>query len=466
MKVPKPFLERVIKPNGTPGLRWNLSRGQRRALNSKKRFILVQAGWQAGKTEVGPPWLLREMADRGPGDYLVVSPTFPLMTKKVVPIFIKIFERMLGLGKFVGGKNIFTFNDEGCMYIWGHVPDDPPRVLFGHAGDPDSLESATIKAAWADECGAKGFRLGSYQAILGRLSIYQGRLLMTSRPYDLGWMKELIWDPWEAANRNHPDIEVVNFRSLDNPVFPAAEYYRAKRELPAWQFLMKYEGLFTRPAGLIYSSFKNALAPHGHKIPRFEIPESWPRFLGLDFGGVNTAGIFLAEERREDGKPTGRLIAYREYKAGDKTAADHIFDLTKGEPRTPICAGGSKSEGQWRLEFSRGGTSYGGRVGGLPISGPGKPENEAMVEVGINRVFKEFALDRLYVMDHLAGLLDELASYSRELDDAGNPTTAIDAKASYHHLDALRYIVNYLGRDKQPAGGYKGSVASKGLQNL
>jgi hypothetical protein len=104
----------------------------------------------------------------------------------------------------IGGKNIFTFSDAGCMKVWGHVPDDPPRVLFGHAGDPDSLESATVKAAWLDECGQKGFRLGSYEAILGRLSIHRGRLLLTSRPYDLGWMKQLLHDPWEAAKKNHP----------------------------------------------------------------------------------------------------------------------------------------------------------------------------------------------------------------------------------------------------------------------
>src|ERR1019366_2280681 len=73
----------------------------------------------------------------------------------------------------VGGKNLFLFSDEGRRRLWGHVPEDPPRVLFGHAGDPDSLESATIKAAWLDECGQNSFRLASYEAILGRLSIHQ-----------------------------------------------------------------------------------------------------------------------------------------------------------------------------------------------------------------------------------------------------------------------------------------------------
>src|ERR1022692_4470043 len=90
------------------------------------------------------------MVRMGPGDYLVASPTFPLMLKKVLPIFLRLFDRLMQLGHFVGGKNIFLFSEEGCRRLWGHVPEDPPRVLFGHAGDPDSLESAAIKAAWLD----------------------------------------------------------------------------------------------------------------------------------------------------------------------------------------------------------------------------------------------------------------------------------------------------------------------------
>ena len=214
----------TAEADGTRAIDWNFSDGQWRAIESLKRFILALAGWQSGKSEIGPPWLLDEMVRMGPGDYLVASPTFPLMLKKVLPIFLRLFDRLMQLGHFIGGKNIFVFSDEGCRRLWGHVPEDPPRVLFGHAGDPDSLESATIKAAWLDECGQNGFRLASYEAILGRLSIHQGRVLLTSRPYTLGWMKQLLWDPWQAAGRNHPTIDIINFRSIDNPAFPKEEY--------------------------------------------------------------------------------------------------------------------------------------------------------------------------------------------------------------------------------------------------
>ena len=107
--------------------------------------------------------------------------------------------------------------------------------------------------------------------------------------------------------------------------------------MPPWRFSMLYDGLFSRPASLIYGSFDE----QKHKIPRIAIPPEWPRFLGLDFGGVNTAGIFFAQERDAYHKPTGCHFTYREYRAGDRSAAEHCYHLMKGEPRIPTCAGGS-----------------------------------------------------------------------------------------------------------------------------
>ena len=375
------------------------------------------------------------------------------------------FRTRLQLGEYQAQQKIFTFSEDGCRKMFGvpKITDDdaPTQIFFGHAQDSESLESATAKAAWLDEAGQKKFRLGSWEAILRRLSIHEGRVLLTTTPYDLGWLKQLLWDPWVAANRNHPLIDVVNFDSTENPSFPKREFERARQNMPPWRFDLFYRGIFTRPAGLIYSSFK----PEKHKIPRFDIPPEWPRHLGLDFGGVNTAGVFFAEER-VGSDPTGRLIAYREYKAGERSAAEHVYHLMKGEPRIPTCAGGSKSEGQWRREFAAGGTVNGVRVPGLPIFGPGGVENDARVEVGINRVWGAFNNDKLLIFDDLSGLLDELLSYSRELDEMGEPTAKIDSKEQYHRLDSARYILGHLNLDKPVTTQKSGGVARKGLQNL
>ena len=51
---------------------------------------------------------------------------------------------------------------------------------------------------------------------------------------------------------------------------------------------------------------------------------------------------------------------------------------------------------------------------------------------------------RYWVFDDLTDILDDLESYSRVLDDAGEPTEKIEDKETYHRLDGLRYVGSYL----------------------
>jgi len=412
-------------------LRLHLHPGQWRAWQSGRRFIAILAGTQGGKTTFGPHWLHREIQQRGPGDYMVVTPTFPLLELKALPEFRKLFEDWLNLGKYVGSPTRqFRVSEFGQRKLFGDSGTSyHTNIFFGYAADPDSLESATAKGAWLDEAGQKKFRLASWEAIQRRLSIHLGRALITTTIYTLGWLKQQFYDKWRAGDK---DYDVVNFKSIENPNFPQEEYERARDTLPLWKFNMFYNAVFTRPAGLIYDAFNAEM----HGTPRFAIPDNWPRFLGLDFGGVNTAGLFYAEE-----PGTGRLYLYREYKAGGRTAREHAEKLLENEPMVPVCVGGSKSEGQWRQEF---------RVGGLPIREPVVND----VEVGIDRVYGVHKRGEMFVFDDLGGYLDEKQTYSRKLDENGEPIEAIEDKQSYHFMDAERYILSAI----RPGGPARAKV--------
>jgi hypothetical protein len=63
------------------------------------------------------------------------------------------------------------------------------------------------------------------------------------------------------------------------------------------------------------------------------------------------------------------------------------------------------------------------------------------VEVGIDRVRGAFGDGQVVVFDHLTALLAELQTYQRAPDAEGRPTAEILNKSTYHHADALRYIV-------------------------
>lgn len=427
--------------------------GQWRAWNSKKRFVCIIAGTQSGKTSFGPHWFYKEIQLCGPGDYIVVTPTYPLLEKKALPELLKLFRQWLRLGEYNHQTRCFTFSEDGCLRTFGcHDPDSPTKVWFGYAADPESLESMTAKAAWLDEAGQKKFKLESWQAILRRLSLSMGRVLITTTPYDLGWLKQQLYDRWKrigtgAEQPGDTDIDVIRFDSTENPLFPAEEFERARRDLPGWKFDLFYRGIFTRPAGLIYGSFIDDYdrLPHphtgpvtGHKCRPFKIPDDWPRYCGIDFGGVNTCAVKYAEnpETRVDGrKGSGRMYRYWEYLDGDKTSASHAKSILDGETSL-FAVGGAKSEGQWRKEFE---------AAGLLIRQP--PISD--VEVGISRVYSAYAQNRIIVFDTCVGSLAQVGSYSRVLDPLGEPTEEIEDKNTYHYMDADRYIWAYLNDNKQ-----------------
>ena len=65
---------------------------------------------------------------------------------------------------------------------------------------------------------------------------------------------------------------------------------------------------------------------------------------------------------------------------------------------------------------------------------------EGIVLIYFTRVISLFKTSRLFVFRSLSGLRDELGTYSREIDEYGQPTSKIKDKEKFHRLDALRYI--------------------------
>ena len=410
LKVP-PFREVVTEVDGSKGLVLRFHQGQTRAWNSKKRFICVICGTQWGKTSWAPHWLLREVKTKGAGDYLAVAPTFPLMNLKMKKEFLEVFDQYYQLGRWREADKVFESHErEHGGPVW--------RVIFGSAANPESIESATAKAGWLDEVGQHQFDRQAWEAVLRRVSLTQGRVLITTTPYEWGWFKTELYDRWVAGAT---DIDVIQGDSLENPAFSREEYERAKATMPRWKFNLFYRGIFERPAGLIYDAFDEEVC----KIKRFALSSGWPRYVGHDFGPNNTAALWYAQD-----PGTGYLYAYREYLAGGLSAFDHaqkFIEMSKGETIIRRCGGANHEDG-WRESFT---------AAGWPIVKPRMRE----VEAGINRVYGWHQQNRLFVFDDMVGYLDELKSYSRKLDENYQPTMDIDNKSRYHILDCSRYLL-------------------------
>lgn len=400
--------------------------GQWKAWNSTKRFIFVLAGTQGGKTSFGPWWLAREIEQRGAGDYIAATSSYDLFKLKMLPEIRNVFENILGIGRYWAGDKIMEIKNPETNEFEAKRSDDPmwARIILRSASAEGGLESSTANAAWLDEVGQDEFGLGAWEAVLRRLSLAMGRILGTTTLYNIGWLKQKIFDAW---NRGHPDIDVIQFGSIINPIFPKEEFDRAKRDLADWKFKMQYLGEYDKPAGMIYHDFVNDYREKGgHKLKRYAIPSIFPRIVGVDPGGVNMAQLWLAHDTEQD-----IYIAYREVKDGGRSTGEHARDAKEiaqaNHERVTAWAIGQKAESQQRRDWQAGGVS--------PVKEP--PFHD--VEAGIDKVIALLRQFRLYFFDDLEMTLDEIGTYARVLDDNDEPTDKIKNKEKYHLLDALRY---------------------------
>jgi hypothetical protein len=409
--------------------------GQQAAWDSRRRFVFMISGTQGGKTSFGPWWLVREIygdgeevEGRGSGDYIGATSSFDLFKLKMLPELRRVFEHKMGVGRYWSGDKVMELRDPSTGKFWAQRADDPMwgRIILRSATAAGGLESATANAAWLDEVGQDEFTLTAWEAVMRRLALSRGRVLGTTTPYSLGWLKQQVYDRWQ---RGDPDIDVIQFASTMNPVFPAAEFEDRRAKMPDWKFRMFYMGLFERPAGLIYGDFidkdKDA---GGHKVAPFPLPHEWPRYVGVDPGAVHCAKVWLAHDTDAD-----VYYLYRASLEGGKSTSEHAGEAAQlardnGE-RVITWFVGAKSEIQQRLDW---------QAAGVPnVQEPDISD----VEAQIDKVIQLWRQYRLFVFDDCLGVLDELATYRRELDSDGEATEKIHNKAQYHHLDALRYAV-------------------------
>ena len=154
---------------------------------------------------------------------MVVAPTYGLLQRVTLPAALRVLKLFVG-GDYRAIERTFYLRTGGHVY-------------FGSADKPLSLEGVHVYAAWLDEAGQ--MKREAWDVALRRAGLYEAPVLLTTTPYNLGWLKLEVYDKWAEGDR---DYFVVQFPSYWNPVYPRAEYLRAKRTLPRWKFDMFYRG--------------------------------------------------------------------------------------------------------------------------------------------------------------------------------------------------------------------------------
>ncbi len=426
-----------ITPEGEVQLHFH--EGQSLTWESKARFIAMLAGTQGGKTSFAPWWLNREInaafelmrsmgqdLSKGLGDFLAVTSTYDLFKLAMLPALRNLFEDILHIGHYWAGDRIMELSENLVPYgkFWARDVGSKDAPMFGRiilrsAEAESGLEAATIKAAWLDEVGQPEFTLGAWEAVLRRLAINQGRALLTTTIYNLGWLKQEVYDKWMAGDSN---FDVIQYDSTTNPGFPREEFERARSAMPTWKFNMFYRGLFTRPEGMVYSSFDEQACV----IEPFTIPEDWQMLVGHDFGSNNPAQLIYAYD-----PGMGLFYLVQELKPGGMSVQGQVSQLkrvTKGH-YVLMRRGGSHQEVGERGNYTQ---------QGWPIAEP----TVRSVTVGIERVFALHRRNAIMVFNTCKGYLNEKLSYSYKLAPGYGATDEIENKSRYHYMDAERYILS------------------------
>lgn len=422
-----------------------LHEGQRRAFESDKRFVFMIAGKQSGKTVLGPIKLFQYIQQYGSGDYLAISATFELFKLKMLPELKQLLVNDLGIARYWAGDRIIELSDPETGKFGARRSSDHEdmyaRIILRSADSEAGLQSASAKAAWLDEPGL--YASSAWKDVRGRLALHQGPAFGTTTPYNLGWLKQQIYDPWVAGSK---EIDVIQFSSRLSPFFSDDEYESLKRSMQDYKFKMDYDAEFGRPPAAIYEAFIDKLRDNGgHKVKRFIIPDHWPRYVAIDPGVVNPGKIWVAHDVKED-----VYYIYRAEKGGDRlTSKEHAEQDVKrakdfGE-RVVWWAIGAKSEKYWRQDYKAAGAN------GV------KEPKISDVEQGIDRGVHLVKEHRMYVFDDLDDFIDEILRYAREIKD-GEVTKAIKDKKTFHLMDAYRYfavqVVKRENKSKITGTGY------------
>jgi len=374
------------------------------AFQCEAQFILVACGVQSGKTYLGATWAQNKIEKFPTGVGLICAPTVKILQHSTLAKFFELFPEYRQYYKEQKGQ--IELPTGGIIYIRS-------------ADDPYGIEGMTIDWCWSDETGLK--KRAFWLVIKARVAIKRGQVMMTSTPYNLGWMYREVFMPWKEGT--DPDIAVFSWKSVENPYFPEDYYNKEKARLTPEEFARRYEGEFTRMEGLIWDIPKAQIIGDSPMLSRImQFPD---RVIGgLDWGFnhpaaalsifVKDATYYVVDEWRESGKTTPEIL----------TEAKRLQKLYNVSIWFPDSANPEKIEEMKRPPFS------------MHVGATNKD-----VSVGLSYVASLIKEGRLIFHERCVMMLDEASQYHFE------PTNEDGKKSEKPHdvgedlCCALRYAL-------------------------
>jgi hypothetical protein len=217
---------------------------------------------------------------------------------------------------------------KGLVDFYGGSAEEPPqyrywngsRIVIGgldHASKVLSAEYDVIYVNEATECVEDDWETLDSRLRNGRMP-YQQLLADCNPGPPTHWLRQR-----SIAGRT----QMLESRHEDNPAYfnpdgtmtEAGCRYMARLDaLTGVRYLRLRKGLWVAAEGIVFDEWDPAI----HLVDRFDLPDDWPRYVGIDFGYTHA---FVAQWWAED--PDGRLIMYRELVHTRRTVDQHAVTI-------------------------------------------------------------------------------------------------------------------------------------------
>jgi len=357
------------------------------------------------------------------------------------------------------GSTLVTFEQQvataaladGIVRWFGGSPRKPPayqfangaEILVGGLDRPEKFLSTEFSRVYVDE--ATQISLTALETLITRLrgnsDTYRQIVLACNPDHPKHWIKQRC---------DEGTMRMIHSLHRDNPLYVNADGtltergvdYMAKLDALTGVRRLRYrDGIWAAAEGLVYEGWSDPV----HVIEPFNIPDSWVRWISIDFGYT---APFVAQLWAED--PDGRLYLIREWVRTRMLVEDHAIvirdRLLAGQPRPRAIITDHDAEDRATLERKLGMSTTAAKKtvsdriqafqSRLKVQGDGRPRVY---------VFRDALLDRDPEMDAASlpiGMVEEVAGYVWAVKPGNKGGLKEEPeKANDHSMDAGRYIV-------------------------
>lgn len=374
---------------------------QGNAYKFETQFGAAVAGVQSGKTFLGSLWALKKIGEFSDKNGIIVAPTYKILQAATLKKFFDLAPEYRRYYKEQKGQ--IELPTGGVIYIRS-------------ADNPLGIEGITAHWIWLDEGGQCSVL--TWTVLRSRVSLTGGQILITTTPYNMGWLYKDFYKPWK--NGTDKQLSFYTWRSIDNPYFNKEFYEAEQKRLSVQEFARRYMGEFQKMSGLIWDLPQEQIIAPLEKNTKTEA-----RIMGLDWGFRNPAGIAAVYFK------DNAFYIVDEWKKAERTPEEIIQAAKNMVKEHRITKVYPDPEEAGIIEQYR---------NVLPMY-----EANKEVFAGLSHIQTLIKEKRLFVCNNCVETIDEMSIYhwvEQRATDEGKDFKEEPEKVNDHLCDALRYAIH------------------------